>query len=79
MSLRTEEVCRENEAGIESTRHSPAGDIVPQRMGRDPSPEPGDLSRHVAGAVELPRRDRQERIARREQPALRSALPPPRA
>jgi hypothetical protein len=29
--------------------------------------------------VELPRRHGQERIAPREQPALRSALPPPRA
>jgi hypothetical protein len=28
MSLRTEEVCRENEAGTESTRHSPGGYIV---------------------------------------------------
>jgi hypothetical protein len=32
MSLRTEEVCRENEAGTESTRHSPGGYIVPQRV-----------------------------------------------
>jgi hypothetical protein len=28
MSLRTEELCRENEAGTESTRHSPGGYIV---------------------------------------------------
>jgi hypothetical protein len=28
MSLRTEEVCRENEAGTKSTRHSPGGYIV---------------------------------------------------
>jgi hypothetical protein len=32
MSLRTEEVCRENEAGTESTRHSPGGYIVPDFM-----------------------------------------------
>src|SRR5450631_1237338 len=35
MSLRTEELCRENEAGTESTRHSPGGYIVAKRMQRD--------------------------------------------
>src|SRR5438105_4026600 len=54
-------------------------EAVPQRMRRDPGPESGDLSRHVAGAVELPRRNGQDRVAARKQPALRSALPPPRA
>ena len=33
MSLRTEEVCRENEARTESTRHSPGGYIVTQDVG----------------------------------------------
>src|ERR1700680_152332 len=54
-------------------------EAVPQRMRRKPVPWSAAPARHVAGAVELPRRNGQERIARREQPALRSALPPPRA
>jgi len=36
-------------------------EAVPQRMRGDPGAEPGNVSRHVAGAVELSRRDRQER------------------
>jgi len=35
MSLRTEEVCRENEARTESTRHSPGGYMVAQDVGSD--------------------------------------------
>ena len=41
MSLRTEEVYRENEAGTESARHSPGGHIVPECVRRDPAIEPG--------------------------------------
>jgi hypothetical protein len=48
-------------------------------MRRDPGAKPGNVSGHVTGAVELPRRDRQDRITPWEQPALRPALPPPRA
>ena len=42
-------------------------------------PSPAASRRHVADAVELACRDRQQRIAAREQPALRAALQPPRA
>ena len=45
MSLRTEEVCRENEARTESTRHSPGGYIVTQHVHAD-----GFLSQRRTGA-----------------------------
>src|SRR5262249_40975661 len=54
-------------------------EAMAKRMRRDPGAEPGDLSRHVAGAVEMPRPNWQERMPGGKQPALRSALPPPRA
>src|ERR1700688_1239902 len=38
------------EASSLTTRHNPGLGIMPQRMWTDPSSEPGDLSRHVAGA-----------------------------
>ena len=55
------------------------GKAVPQRVRRHPGAQARRFRRHVANAVELPCRDRQQRIAVREQPALRAALQPPRA
>ena len=55
------------------------GERVPQRMRRDPAAEPGGFGRHVAGAIELPRRHGQQWVAPGEQPAPRPALPPPRS
>src|SRR6266436_4473650 len=52
---------------------------VPQRVQRDPRVELGHLRRGVAGAVELPGRERLDRVAPRKQPALRPGLLPPGA
>jgi hypothetical protein len=66
-------------AHVGMARQKVGCEAVPQRVRRDPGLKPGDLSRHMAGTVQLPRRDGQARIAPREQPALRPALPPPGA
>src|SRR5882672_4646726 len=52
---------------------------VPQRVQRDPLVDLGHLRRGVAGAVELPGRERLDRVAPRKQPALRPGRLPPGA
>ena len=52
------------------------GERVPQSVRRDPGAKARCLCRHVADAVQLPCRDRQERITAREQPTLRPTLQP---
>ena len=66
---------RSSDAVLQQVR----GKAVPQRMRRHPGAQARCLRRHLAAAVELPCRDRQQRIAAREQPASRAALQPPRA
>jgi hypothetical protein len=52
---------------------------VAQGMRRDPRAETGSLGGHLARSVELPRRQRAQRILARKQPALGAALQPSRA
>ena len=77
MSLRTEGVCRENEAGTESTRHSPGGYIVTQGVGRDALVDLGHLGCGMTGPIELARRHRLHAVASGKQPALGPGRPPP--
>jgi hypothetical protein len=56
-----------------------SGEAVPQRVQRDPLVDLGHLRRGVAGAVELPGRERLDRVAPRKQPALRPRRLPPGA
>src|SRR5262245_62509962 len=62
-------------AHVDAVLQQVRGKAVPQCVRRYPGAQARCLRRHVADAVELPCRDRQQRIAAREQPALRAALP----
>ena len=56
-------------ANIDVLLQQMGGEAVPQRVRRHALGDLGRLRRRVAGAVELTRGDRVERIVAREQPA----------
>src|SRR5262249_36270525 len=76
-------VCRASEqhldrAHVDGALQQMRGEGVAQGVRRDPGAEPCRLRRHMADAIELSGRYRQQRITAGEQPALRAALQPPR-
>ena len=77
MSPVTGEICRENRTKTESTRHSPEGDIVPQRMRRHSL---GNLRRPSGGmnnAGEMARGEMVDRVLSWKQPTPGPFDPPP--
>ena len=74
-----------DDADVDILLRQMGGEAVAQRVRRHPLAYLGGLRRGMDGAVHLPRGERRDRIAAREQPALRQhhaaplALPPPGA
>src|SRR3954471_10582872 len=74
-----------DDANVDVLLQEMRGEAVAQRVRRHPLLDPGGLGRRVDGAVHLTGRQRCDRIATREQPALRQhqaltlSFPPPGA
>src|SRR5215213_10106819 len=74
-----------DDANVDVLLQQMRGEAVAQRVRRHPLADPGGLGRGMDGAVHLTGRQRHDRIAAREQPALRQhqaaavSLPPPGA